>query len=199
MELVKVAGTAISIHQTILIKNSFPFPLTSALTIAPSISATRKLIRVLKTRKKLWLISSLVSLLRQLGTTILSSLSSDLKNSRSSATFFRGVSSLPDEVVPRRAALCSTSRADAAFCSDMALRTRWTRARKRVIQTAREIRLRFERYSFVKSDMIDRTLKSLGSLGRCSFDCEAMAVMRPALALGFEGRIGRKASVQAAA
>lgn len=52
IELVKVAGTAMSIHQTILVKNSFPLPLTRAFTIAPSISATRTLIKVLITRKK---------------------------------------------------------------------------------------------------------------------------------------------------
>ena len=88
MEFVNVAGTAISIHHTILIKNSFPCPLTSALTIAPSISATFKLTSVRTTRKKLWLTRRRASGLRQPGITILSSFSSDRKNSLFSSTFF---------------------------------------------------------------------------------------------------------------
>ena len=120
MELVKVAGMAISIHHTILFRNSFPLPLTRALTIAPSISATRKLIRVRRIKKKLWLIKSLASLLFHPGTTIFSSRKSDLKNSRFNSTFFLGVSSPPLDVVPLRAALWMDSRREAAFCSEMA-------------------------------------------------------------------------------
>lgn len=104
MEFVKVAGTAISIHQTMRVKNSLPFPLTRALTMAPSISATRTLIKVLRTKKKLWLASILASLLRQPGTTILVRRIKDLKNSRFRATFFLGVSSEPAVTVPWRAA-----------------------------------------------------------------------------------------------
>lgn len=174
MELVKVAGTAINIHHTILVKNSFPLPLTSALTIAPSISATLRLIKVLKTKKKLWLSNNLVSLDFHPGTTILSSRNNDLKNSRFNSTFFLGVSSLPLDVVPRRAARWLASRAEAAFCSETAWRMRLARATKRVIQMAREMRVRLETYRLVRREMRPRMVRSRGN---ASFDCEAMTVV----------------------
>lgn len=142
-----------SIHQTILFKNSLPFPFTRLFTIAPSMLATLTLISVRITKKKLWLISSRASLLLHPGTTIFSSRSSARKNSLFSSTFFRSFaapspsSASPplSETVPLRAARCDASRWEAAFCSETAWRMRFASATKRVSQTAREMRVRLAR------------------------------------------------------
>lgn len=141
IELVKVAGIATTIHHTKPVRNSFPLPRTRLLTSLPSSSATYKLSSVRSTRKTLWLMSSLISLLRHPGMTIFNSRSRFLKNSRLSSTFFLTVASPSPGPIPgrRRASAC---RADAAFCSEMALRMRLMRATKRVRYTARDILVR---------------------------------------------------------
>jgi hypothetical protein len=121
---VKVAGTATIIHQTIPIRKSFPFPRTRLLTSFPSKSATYTLRSVRTTRKKLWLMSSLTSVLFHPGMIIFKSLNRLLKNSRFSSTFFRlwfgsSVAAVPPYFLDW---LC---RIDAAFCSFMALRIRF--------------------------------------------------------------------------
>lgn len=131
MEFVKVAGTATIIHQTIPMRKSLPFPRTKLLTSFPSKSATYKLRSVRATRKKLWLMRSLISVLFHPGMTIFRSLNRFLKNSRFSSTFFRlcAASSL-DIVAPwRRDSAC---RNEAAFCSFMAFRMRLISAMKSV-------------------------------------------------------------------
>jgi hypothetical protein len=57
--------------------------------MAPSMAATLRLMRVRTTRKKLWLMSRRISLVRQPGTTMRSRRSSERKNSRFNSTFFR--------------------------------------------------------------------------------------------------------------
>lgn len=100
-------------------------------------AATLRLMRVRTTRKKLWLMSRRVSLLRQPGTTMRSRRSSERKKSRLSSTrFFLSASSASpaaDVVVPTLSARLAASRADAAFCSAMEWRTRWIRATNSVM------------------------------------------------------------------
>lgn len=153
MEFVKVAGTATVIHHTNPVKKSFPRPLTKLLTSRPSNSATYKLIIVLSTKKMLWLINNLNSLLLHPGITILSNLKRFLKNSLFNSTFFRDVASPSLTPVPLffRSSAC---RRLAAFCSTIALRIRLMSATKRVKYTARDIRVRFSRYRFVRSLMM---------------------------------------------
>jgi len=140
---VNVAGTATDIHHTNPVRNSLPFPLTSALTSRPSNSATYKLIIVLNTKKTLCPIKSLNSLLFHPGIHILNNLSRFLKNSLFSSTFFLPVASpSPADVF---SALLLARRNEAAFCSAMALRMRFMSATKRVRYTARDMRVRFWR------------------------------------------------------
>jgi hypothetical protein len=126
---VNVAGTATHIHHTNPVKNSFPFPLTRLLTNSPSNFATYKLIIVLSTKKMLWLIISRSSLLFQPGMHIFNKRNKLLKNSRLSSTFLRPVASpsLPDVLLG-----FASRRWAAAFCSAIALRTRFMRAMKSV-------------------------------------------------------------------
>jgi hypothetical protein len=135
IELVKVAGSAISIHHMMRIKNSRPFPLTKALTMAPSMAATLTLISVLRTRKKLWLTSRPISLVLHPGKTMRSSLTSERKNSRFRPTLFLFSASSPSDmdVVPRFSARSAASRAEARFCSAMRLRMRLTRPTNRAM------------------------------------------------------------------
>ena len=119
IELVKVAGMATSIHQTIPLKKALPFPLTKLLTSFPSSSATYRLMSVLTTRKKLWLMSSLNSLLFHPGITIFNKRKRFLKNSRLISTLFLVLMSSSLEVVPGRRSSSACCKA-AAFCSEMA-------------------------------------------------------------------------------
>lgn len=142
IEFVNVAGMATVIHQPRHSRKSFPLPRTKLLTNLPSSSATYRLNMVLRTKKTVWLTSSRSSLLRHPGITIFSSRSKFRRNSRFSSTFFRGkVPPLPPPLpllpspfmllVPGRPRI-SACRCEAAFCSAIALWTRFTRARKSV-------------------------------------------------------------------
>ena len=123
IEFVNVAGIAISIHQTMPIKKSLPLPLTKLDTSWPSIAATFKLIRVLTTRKMLWLINNRNSVLFHPGMHILSSRKRFRKNSLFNSTFCLLVASpWPGVVEPR--CLEASWRAAAAFCSEIAERMR---------------------------------------------------------------------------
>lgn len=131
-----MAGKASSIHHTRRFRNSRPLPFTSDFTIAPSMAATLRLIRVRMTRKKLWLMSSRVSLLRHPGIAMRSSLMSERKNSRFISTlfFFPSVSGPPElDVVPTFSARLAASRAEAAFWLEIAWRARVTRATNMVM------------------------------------------------------------------
>ena len=132
MEFVNVAGTATIIHQTIPFKKSFPLPLTKLLTSLPSRSATYKDSIVLTTRKKLWLINSLISVLLHPGITIFNRRPRFLKNSLLSSTFRFFSFSLSPLVVPPLL-LLSTCLRLAAFCSLIAFRIRFMRDRKSVV------------------------------------------------------------------
>src|SRR5207249_2120740 len=86
MELVKVAGAATIIHQTIPRRKSRPRPLTRFDTSLPSSSATYRLISVLTTRNIECTMSILASLLLAPGITILRRRNMFRKNSRLSST-----------------------------------------------------------------------------------------------------------------
>lgn len=161
MEFVKVAGTAITIHQTIPIRKSLPFPLTRLDTNAPSIAATFKLIRVLMTKNTLWDIRSLSSALLQPGMHIFSSLKRFLKNSRLSSTFclFGGEAELFASAVAGRLRASATRKA-AAFCSLIALRMRFKRAKKSVRYTVRDMAVRWARYLVVREEMMEAISRS---------------------------------------
>lgn len=167
------------IHHTRPFKNSLPLPRTRLLTNFPSSSATYRLIIVLNTKKMLWLMISLNSLLLHPGMQILSNRRRFLKNSRFSSTFFLPVASPSLGPVP--VFLCASRRIEAAFCSAIALRTRFMRATKSVRYTAREIRVRFCRYKEVKSLTSD-LIEALDM--RCfdqGFDRTAMATVGEAI------------------
>lgn len=131
MEFVNVAGMAISIHHTMPMRKSLPFPLTKLDTSWPSIAATFKLISVLMTRKMLWLISSRNSLLFHPGMQIFRSRNRFRKNSLLSSTFCLLVASPWPRVVEPRC-LEASWRAAAAFCSEIAERMRLRSAKKSV-------------------------------------------------------------------
>jgi hypothetical protein len=131
IEFVNVAGTAITIHHTMPTKKSLPRPLTKLETSWPSIAATFKLINVLTTKKILWLINNLTSLLLHPGIQIFNNLNKFLKNSLFNSTFgFFPPWLLERDVEPR--CLAAACRSAEAFCSEMAERMRFKRAKKRV-------------------------------------------------------------------
>lgn len=131
MEFVKVAGTAIHIHQITPLKNSFPLPLTSALTSLPSSSATYRLIKVLTTKNAVCDNSNRAPLLRIPGMTIRSSRHRFRKNSALSSACGGFVWCGVEVGAPTAAVRADCTRV-ADFCSEMALRIRLIRARKRV-------------------------------------------------------------------
>ena len=84
------------------------------------------------TKKKLWLITSRNSLLFQPGMTILSNRHRFQKNSLFSSTRFRALALNVEDVEPERWARRVATETAAAFCSEMAERTRLIRAKTRV-------------------------------------------------------------------
>jgi hypothetical protein len=114
------------------------------------------------------------------GIHILSNLNKLLKNSRFSSTFLRPVASpsLADVLLAEDERVASR-RCAAAFCSAMALRTRFMRATKRVRYTAREMRVRFWRYRVVISFTTDLTLALDSRCRNRGFDRTAMAIAGP--------------------
>lgn len=117
-------GIATSCHQTSPLRKAFPFPLTNELTRFPSSEATYRLSNVRNTKNTEWLSKRRASLLFQEGMHIFNNLPRFRKNSLFSSTLFFPPSSRP--VCPLRR--LSAALAAAAFCSLIALRTRWMRA-----------------------------------------------------------------------